>query len=196
MESVLLVSSSEKAGESLAQLLRAASYGDITELRSGTAARRALLDASFDLILINTPLSDEFGHELSITAAQSGSAGVILIVKSELADDVSAKVEEFGILVVPKPVGRALFYQSLKLISATRRRILNLKQENVKLQKKIEEIRLVDRAKCVLIQMCIRDSLVGVFRKPFLHNGVVKHETAEQFWNLAHTVFLQSQFWQ
>ena len=109
MESVLLVSSSEKAGESLAQLLRAASYGDITELRSGTAARRALLDASFDLILINTPLSDEFGHELSITAAQSGSAGVILIVKSELADDVSAKVEEFGILVVPKPVGRALF---------------------------------------------------------------------------------------
>ena len=79
-------------------------------------------------------------------------ARVILIVKSELADDVSAKVEEFGILVVPKPVGRALFYQSLKLISATRRRILNLKQENVKLQKKIEEIRLVDRAKCVLIQ--------------------------------------------
>ena len=75
-----------------------------------------------------------------------------MIVKSELADDVSAKVEEFGILVVPKPVGRALFYQSLKLISATRRRILNLKQENVKLQKKIEEIRLVDRAKCVLIQ--------------------------------------------
>lgn len=152
MESVLLVSSSEKAGESLTQLLRTASYGDITELRSGTAARRALLDASFDLILINTPLSDEFGHELSITAAQSGSAGVILIVKSELADDVSAKVEEFGILVVPKPVGRALFYQALKLISATRRRILNLKQENVKLQKKIEEIRLVDRAKCVLIQ--------------------------------------------
>ena len=40
------------------------------------------------------------------------------------------------------------------------------------------------------------ERLVGVFRKPFLHNGVVKHETAEQFWNLAHTVFLQSQFWQ
>lgn len=152
MESVLLVSSSEKAGESLAQLLRAASYTDITTLGSGAAARRALLDGGFDLILINTPLSDEFGHELSISASQAGSSGVVLIVKSELADDVSAKVEEFGVLVVPKPVSRAFFYQSIKLVCATRRRILNLEQENVKLQNKIEEIRLVDRAKCVLIQ--------------------------------------------
>lgn len=40
----------------------------------------------------------------------------------------------------------------LKLITATRRRLLGLKHENIKLQKKIEDIRLVDRAKCVLIQ--------------------------------------------
>ena len=30
--------------------------------------------------------------------------------------------------------------------------MLGLRQENIKLQKKIEEIRLVDRAKCALIQ--------------------------------------------
>nr|WP_283242870.1 ANTAR domain-containing protein [Fumia xinanensis] len=45
-----------------------------------------------------------------------------------------------------------MFYQAIKLISASRRRILGLKNENVRLQKKIEEIRLVDRAKCALIE--------------------------------------------
>ena len=42
--------------------------------------------------------------------------------------------------------------KAVKLISASRRRILGLKNENVRLQKKIEEIRLVDRAKCALIE--------------------------------------------
>ena len=40
----------------------------------------------------------------------------------------------------------------LEMVAAARRRVLGLKQENRKLQSKIEEIRLVDRAKCMLIQ--------------------------------------------
>ncbi|MEE1492275.1 MAG: ANTAR domain-containing protein, partial [Massilioclostridium sp.] len=76
-----------------------------------------------------------------------------LLVKSELADDISAQVEDFGVLVVSKPLSRQLFYQSIKLVMVTRRRILGLKTENDKLQNKIEEIRLVNRAKCVLIQV-------------------------------------------
>ena len=35
---------------------------------------------------------------------------------------------------------------------ASRKRVQNLESENHKLQKKIDEIRLVDRAKCILIQ--------------------------------------------
>ena len=37
-------------------------------------------------------------------------------------------------------------------MSAARNRIVGLQSENVRLQSKIEEIRLVDRAKCALIQ--------------------------------------------
>ena len=40
----------------------------------------------------------------------------------------------------------------MRLTVTARRRLLGLRKENVKLQTKIEEIRLVDRAKCALIQ--------------------------------------------
>ena len=79
-------------------------------------------------------------------------AGVILMVKADYADAVSAKVEDYGVFVVGKPVNRQLFYQSLRIVSASRRRMLSLQSENTKLHQKIQEIRLVDRAKCTLIQ--------------------------------------------
>lgn len=69
-----------------------------------------------------------------------------------MADDISAKIENFGVLIVSKPIIRQVFMQSLKLAIASKKRILILKSENISLQQKIEEIRIVTRAKCVLIQ--------------------------------------------
>ena len=61
-------------------------------------------------------------------------------------------MEDSGAMVLPKPISRQFFCQSLKFVSAARRRMRGLKNENTRLQKKIDDIRLVDRAKCVLIQ--------------------------------------------
>jgi len=55
-------------------------------------------------------------------------------------------------LIVSKPINRSLLYQATKLAYSTHSRVLGYKRENIKLQSKIEEIRLVDRAKYALIQ--------------------------------------------
>lgn len=152
MDSVLIVSSSNKSIELLTQLINTWAVSKITSTKSSTEARRLINTVDYDLILINTPLSDEFGDKFAITIAEISSSGVILIVKNELADDISAKVEDYGVLVVSKPIVRQLFYQALKLAIASKKRISGLRSENMLLQNKIEEIRLVTRAKCVLIQ--------------------------------------------
>ena len=103
-------------------------------------------------ILINTPLSDEFGHELAVFAAGSTGAGVVLLVKAEMADEVAVRVEDAGVFVVPKPLNRALLFGAVKLAQAANRRIMGLQRQNNILQQKIDDIRLVDRAKCALIQ--------------------------------------------
>ena len=151
MESVLMVTGDASA-PSLIQLLRDASVQKIISATSGNEARRLAAEGEYDAILINAPLPDEFGADFAIAAAGNTASGVLLLVKRELADEISARTESYGVLVVPKPVSRGYFYQALRLAEASRRRLLGLRQENARLQKRIEEIRLVDRAKCALIQ--------------------------------------------
>ena len=125
---------------------------DFFYTRNGSEARRILIENSYDIIIINTPLADEFGHDLALYASTNTVSGLILIVKSEIYEEICDRVEDYGILVLSKPLSRQTFYSAVKLVSATQKRLLILEKENMKLQKKIEEIRLVDRAKCVLIQ--------------------------------------------
>lgn len=152
MESVLIVSSSEKGSAYFTELMLSYAPVEVAALDNGGKARRELIETDYDLVLINAPLRDEFGHELAEMIAGNSTAGVLLVVKSDFADEVADKVSDYGIFVVPKPVSRPFFYQTLKMVAAARNRLLGLKSENIKLQQKIEEVRLVDRAKCALIQ--------------------------------------------
>ncbi len=153
MESVLVVSSSEKGEAMLRELLKNAAFSQIDLAKNGNEARRLMSQQRHDeLVIINTPLSDELGHELAMTLAESSDAGIMMLVKGEYADEIAHKVEDYGVFVVPKPLSRNFFCQALKLVAASRKRLVRLQSENIKLQTKIEEIRMVNRAKYALMQ--------------------------------------------
>ena len=127
MERVLVVSGSERGREFLRELLRGQEYGQGFFADNSGEARRRMAEDDFSLVIINAPLRDESGEQLALWAAQSTDAGVLLLVKAEIADEVSARVEDSGAMVLPKPISRQFFCQSLKLVSAARRRMLGLK---------------------------------------------------------------------
>lgn len=152
MNTVLIVSSSEKSYAFFEELLAADSYKEITIAKRGGEARRLLIERDFDLCIINAPLADEFGTELALHLAEKSTAQILLIVKSELADDISAKVEDYGVFVVAKPLNRQIFWNAMKLMTAAYHRIRGLQKQNIQLQKTIEDIRYINRAKCILIE--------------------------------------------
>lgn len=152
VKSVLIVSSAEKVTMALTELLASDIYSQITTVFSGSEARRAMEEKEYDLVLINTPLSDEFGDQLGISLTESTLSGVILLVKSEIADGISMKVENAGVFVLAKPINRVMFFHSLKLVASSRQRMLGLKRENTKLQSKLEEIHRVNTAKYRLME--------------------------------------------
>lgn len=63
--SVLVVSASAKFNESVRGLLSERFYWPVTVLTDAAGARRELLENSYDLVVINTPLPDEFGTRLA-----------------------------------------------------------------------------------------------------------------------------------
>ena len=151
MESALIISYAQKSADSLAEILRAASISHIVILKSCGEARRLLLEQDFDLVVVNGPLPDESGEDLSMDVASKGVSQVILLVKGEFYEMVSAAVEDEGVLTVAKPVDKALFWSALTLARSAGKRIRRVQDENAKLKRRIEDIRVTDRAKCILI---------------------------------------------
>ncbi len=151
-EGILLAASTEKGVALLRTLVPEGSTGPVRLCRTGGEVRRTLLTEEFALVVINAPLMDENGLELSRELADQSTAGIVLLVKADVFDLVSARMEEYGVLVVAKPVVRQLFDQALRFSLAARSRLLRLREANQRLEKKLADQRLVDRAKCVLIQ--------------------------------------------
>lgn len=148
---VLVADSGDKIYDYISQSLPRGDYDPI--LRAGDAgeARRMLLNAPVDIVIINTPLKDDFGTELALDLAD-GSAGVLLLVKNELYDQICYKVEDSGVLTLGKPTSRQGFYSAVKLLTATTARLSKLEKANHTLQEKMADIRVVNRAKWLLIE--------------------------------------------
>ena len=151
MDSALIVSYSEKSIAFFTEMLNSASIGHIVTLKSCAEAKRLLMERDFDLVIINAPLRDESGESLARHIASKGVSQVILVVKSEYFEEISAHTEEDGVLTIAKPINKALFWSALKLAKAASSRLKAVRAENSKLKQKIEDIRIIDRAKCILI---------------------------------------------
>lgn len=149
---VLIVSASEKFTEAARALLPPTDYWPVETARSTGEARRRMLEGRFDIVLIQTPLRDEFGSRLAMDICRSSGAGVLLLVKKELYDDVYAKVMEQGVMVLPVPASAQTVTQTLRILCAARERLRRMEEKQATVEEKIEEIRLVNRAKWLLIE--------------------------------------------
>ena len=153
MNRALIVDPLPETSELIRHQLAAEGFGTIAVLTSGNEARRLIAgEAEPEIVVINTPLPDEFGQELSVMIAENTSAGIILICSGDIADDVGDKVSGSGVCVISKPLNLPQLSRSVKLVTATRSRMMGLKKENADLLTRIDEMRLINRAKCTLMQ--------------------------------------------
>ena len=179
--SVLIVTASDTFANSVMPLLPMTDYWPVTTVYSVSEARRRVVDTEFDIVLINAPLPDDFGMRLAIDTCNNSNAGVLLLVKSELYDDIYAKVVEYGVMTLSKPTSTQMVSQSLRVLCATRERLRKLEERQVSVDEKIEEIRLVNRAKWLLIE-CLSMTEADAHRyieKQSMDLRISKREVAE-----------------
>ena len=148
----LLVSASQSFVKTLQSLLPPSAYAPILVRCDAASARRSLLENRFDLVIVNTPLPDEFGTALALDACADSGAGVLLLVRAELFPQVNEQASPGGVLTLPKPLSQTLVSQSLTLLRGTRERLRRMEQKTATLEEKMQEIRLVNHAKWVLIE--------------------------------------------
>lgn len=152
MDSVLIISANEQSVASFSQLLKSERCSVINSGKSGADGRRHISEHDYDLIVINSPLPDEFGDGLALDISNTTDSGVILVVKSEHEAEIESRVSPYGVFVLGKPLSRQMFSKAVRLTEAMRNRLGGVKKENVKLRKKIDDIRIINRAKCILME--------------------------------------------
>ena len=116
------------------------------------AARRELLSRSFDFIIVNAPLPDEFGTRFAIDAGSRSDTVVLLLLRAENYEEINERVISHGVFTLQVPFPASTMRQCLKWMISARERLRKMKTMSLSVEEKMEEIRLVNRAKWILIE--------------------------------------------
>ena len=149
--SVLIVSAADTFNASMQAFLPDSKFSPIHYETSISAAKRMLLEKSFDFVIINSPLPDDNGTRFSIDTCGSKTTVVLLMVRSELYAETYDKVAEYGVYVLSKPTSKPIVSQAIDWMAATRERLKKMEKKTMSIEDKMQEIRLVNQAKWILI---------------------------------------------
>lgn len=179
--SVMIVSSSEKFTATVLPLLPENEFGPVDTVKTAGEARRTLINRNVDIVIINTPLSDDFGTGLALDITTDFKSGVLMFIKSDLYDEVTDKVIDYGVFTLSKPTSTPVVHQILKNMYAMQERFRRMQKKTATLEEKMEEIRIVNHAKWILIQnMKLTESEAHkLIEKQAMDTRQTKREVAE-----------------
>lgn len=146
--SVLLVSRDSKIISQVSAFLVAPLF-ELTTTSDFNEARRLATERSFNIIIADS--GDGYDTDFAINVADSYST-ILLLVPNEHFDEISYRVEGYGILTITKPFEPFYFYNMVKIAIAVQYKVQVLSSQTTKLKVKMEEIKQVNRAKMLLMQ--------------------------------------------
>lgn len=180
--SVLVVSAAESFNSALPGLLPENRYHPMHAVSSISAAKREIAERAFDLVIVNTPLPDEFGTRFAIDACTKAGAVVLLLVRSGIYTETYDKVAEHGVFILEKPTSRPVMAHALDWMASTRERLRISEKKSLSIEEKMVEIRIVNRAKWLLINELKLDEPEAhrYIEKQAMDRCVSKREVAEE----------------
>ena len=149
--SVLLVSASENLNSSLLGLFTPSKYSPVQTVGNVSAAKRALAERDFDFVIVNSPLPDGDGMRFSIDAGAEKNTVALLLVRGEQYPEFFDRSAEFGVFLLSKPLAKSSVLLALDWLASARERLRQTERKVLSVEEKMDEIRLVNRAKWLLI---------------------------------------------
>ena len=152
LKSALVVSTAITGMQQLSELLAQCGVAHVERVETAGEARCVLETAEFDLYIINSPLARSEsvdGLARDLTARLAGE--VLVLVREDMLQETSRRLTELGVYTVSKPLNRDELSSVIKMATAASNRLSRVRRENEKLKQSIEDIKVVNRAKLVLV---------------------------------------------
>lgn len=124
----------------------------VTPVSSLAEAEEKLQQKDFDCLMVHqSPDSLDFDRMLRLRKGYVGLM-IVLILSEEKAEELRDFTEINGLYVLSETLAESYFPILFSLLVTVETNLRRLYTENQELNHKITETRLVDRAKCILIQ--------------------------------------------
>lgn len=149
---VALVSSSEKFNGAMLPLLPKNRFSPISVYRDAKSAQRVISKEKPDIVIINTPLPDDFGTSLALDVSETDGVCILLFTRAENFSELSSVLAPHGVLTLPKPTSPELTEEVVELMCATRERLRRIEIKKSFAEGRMEDIRVVNKAKWFLIE--------------------------------------------
>ena len=149
--SMLVVSASERMNTSIKELLAQMPFEPVCVASSVSAAEQMAAERSFDCVLINSPLPDDPGLRFSVSSCANRETVTLLLVRGDIHDQVCDRVREHGVFTLARPASKGAVLQALNWMLSARERLRKINSKIQPLEKRMEEIQLVNRAKWLLV---------------------------------------------
>lgn len=149
--SVLVVSASEKINAALSEQFSVPAFSPVQVVAGVSIAKRALAEREFDFVIVNSPLPDDPGIRFSIDAANTSGAVVLFLARAEQYDDAYEKLAANGVFLLQKPIAKSVLQIASEWLISAREGLRKHQKKTLSIEEKMNEIRLVNRAKWLLI---------------------------------------------
>ena len=149
--SVLIVSAAEKFNSAMPEIFSVPLFSPVQTVTNVSAAKRAIGERDFDMVIVNSPLPDDYGIRFAIDTVSSYHTVVLFLARAEQYEDAYDKLAEHGVFLLPKPTARPILEIASGWLISARERIRKTEKKTLSIEEKMNEIRIVNRAKWLLI---------------------------------------------
>ena len=150
--SILIVSASEQLNNFVKKTISDRHFSTIEVRKSAAQAAQELLNRHYDVILVNAPLPDNFGLDFVMDICGRYTSGIILISPGEVADDVTERVIDQGVVVLAKPLTARGLSRNIRHLIAMQNKFRDTEKKLLSMEDKMKELRIISQAKCLLVE--------------------------------------------
>lgn len=150
MSGILINAKNEEICDSLAALLEELDCNVVNCCTDEDAEKIDL--GMFETIIVSTPLRTEFGLNFIADAYKKTDASIIVLAKSDIADEVQSRIKFTGAFVLGRPFNKSTLLQTVKFSAIAHSNMKKLEEEKQQLTKQLEDVKQIDRAKCCLME--------------------------------------------
>ena len=150
--SVLVVSAAEQFNAALLPLLPSSGYDPVRVVSDVSSAKRAIAERTFDFVIVNAPLPDDMGMRFAVDVSAGTETVALLVLREAFYAELTERLTPYGVFTLLKPTSAGRMATALQWMATARERLRKTEKKTLTLQEKMEEIRLVNRAKWVLIE--------------------------------------------